>query len=151
MILALYLRFVGPITLDMAILTPWLIAIGLYVPFVPFAALAWIEPDAPVDETVGRGLRWPRRARPADREVVHNRIPLLRADRGISRGELAEALGIHYQTVGYIERGEYAPSLHLALRVARFFGLPVEAVFSLEPFGPLRADALMTRPNVAAD
>ena len=65
--------------------------------------------------------------------------------------ELADALGIPYQTIGYIERGEYAPSLHLALRVARFFDLPVEAVFALEPFGPLRADALMTRPNIAAD
>ena len=29
---------------------PWLIAIGLYVPFLPFAALAWIEPDAPADD-----------------------------------------------------------------------------------------------------
>ena len=81
----------------------------------------------------------------ASGEVVFNRLPLLRADRGISRGELAEALGIHYQTIGYIERGEYAPSLHLALRMAQFFGLPVEAIFSLEAFGPLRADALMTR------
>jgi putative transcriptional regulator len=81
----------------------------------------------------------------ADRELVQNRLPLLRADRGISRTELAEALGIHYQTVGYIERGEYAPSLHLALRIARFFDLPVEAIFSLEAFGPLGVDALMTR------
>jgi putative transcriptional regulator len=85
--------------------------------------------------------------RPAgDRELVFNRLPLLRADRGISRNELAEALGIHYQTVGYIERGEYAPSLHLALRIAGFFELPVEAVFSLDPFEQLRADALMARP-----
>jgi putative transcriptional regulator len=85
-------------------------------------------------------------ARTPDREVVYNRIPLLRADRGISRGELAEALGIHYQTVGYIERGEYAPSLHLALRLAAFFGLPVEAVFSLEPFEQLGVAALLARP-----
>ena len=41
-----------------------------------------------------------------DRENVFNRLPLLRADRGISRSDLAEALGIHYQTIGYIERGE---------------------------------------------
>jgi DNA-binding XRE family transcriptional regulator len=80
-----------------------------------------------------------------DRELVHNRIPLLRADRGISRSELAEALGIHYQTVGYIERGEYAPSLHLALRLAQYFDLPVEAIFSLDPFGPLGADAFLAR------
>ena len=82
-------------------------------------------------------------ARPADREVVFNRIPLLRADRGISRGDLAEALGIHYQTVGYLERGEYSPSLHLAMRIAAFFGLPVEAIFSLEPFEQLGAAALL--------
>jgi DNA-binding XRE family transcriptional regulator len=82
-------------------------------------------------------------ARPPDRDVVFNRIPLLRADRGISRGDLAEAVGIHYQTVGYIERGEYAPSLNLALRLAAFFGLPVEAIFSLEPFEQLGAAALL--------
>ncbi len=87
----------------------------------------------------------------ADRELVHNRLPLLRADRGMSRTDLAEALGIHYQTVGYLERGEYAPSLHLALRIAALFGLPVEAVFALEPFGPLGADALMTRPAADGD
>jgi DNA-binding XRE family transcriptional regulator len=85
-------------------------------------------------------------SRPAgERELVFNRLPLLRADRGISRSELADALGIHYQTIGYIERGEYSPSLHLALRIASYFGLPVEAVFALDPFGPLGADALLTR------
>ena len=70
-------------------------------------------------------------------DAVHNRIALLRAERGLSRHELAAELGVHYQTVGYLERGEYAPSLALALRAARLFGLPVEAVFSLEPFVPL--------------
>ena len=82
----------------------------------------------------------------ADGELVHNRLPLLRADRGLSRTDLAAALGIHYQTVGYIERGEYAPSLHLALRIARLFDLPLEVVFSLDPFGPLGVDALTSRP-----
>jgi DNA-binding XRE family transcriptional regulator len=81
-------------------------------------------------------------ARASDRELVFNRLPLLRADRGISRADLAEALGIHYQTMGYLERGEYAPSLHLALRIGRYFDLPIEAIFALEPFAPLRADAL---------
>jgi putative transcriptional regulator len=41
---------------------------------------------------------------------------------------------VHYQTVGYLERGEYSPSLHLALRIAAFFDLPGEVVFSIEPF-----------------
>ena len=51
---------------------------------------------------------------------------------------LAEALGVHYQTVGYLERGEYSPSLHLALRIARFFEVPVESVFSLDDFPRLQ-------------
>ena len=67
-------------------------------------------------------------------DAVHNRIALLRAEQRVSRRELAEALGVHYQTVGYLERGEYNPSLHLALRIAEFFGVPVEAVFSTRPF-----------------
>ena len=67
-------------------------------------------------------------------DAVHNRIALLRAEQGVSRRALADALGVHYQTVGYLERGEYNPSLHLALRIADFFGVPVEVVFSTEPF-----------------
>lgn len=65
---------------------------------------------------------------------VFNRIAMLRAERGVSRRELADALGVHYQTVGYLERGEYSPSLHLALRIATFFEVPVEVVFSTKPF-----------------
>nr|WP_284501127.1 helix-turn-helix transcriptional regulator [Bowdeniella massiliensis] len=61
----------------------------------------------------------------------------MRADRKVSRRQLADALGVHYQTVGYLERGEYSPSLVLALRIARFFDVPVESVFSLEDFPPL--------------
>ncbi|MEV0431074.1 helix-turn-helix transcriptional regulator [Micromonospora sp. NPDC050495] len=67
-------------------------------------------------------------------ETVHNRIAVLRAERGISRRQLADALGVHYQTVGYLERGEFRPSLHLALRIAAYFEVPVEVVFSIEPF-----------------
>ena len=67
-------------------------------------------------------------------DTVHNRIALLRAEQGVTRRELADALGVHYQTVGYLERGEYSPSLHLALRIAEFFGLPVETIFSTRPF-----------------
>ena len=78
-------------------------------------------------------------ARPSDRvePVLHNRLAVLRAERGLSRQELADALGVNYQTVGYLERGEYNPSLDLALRAAEFFGLPVEAVFSRRPLAPM--------------
>jgi DNA-binding XRE family transcriptional regulator len=71
-------------------------------------------------------------ARPA--ETVYNRIAMLRAERGISRRALSEALGIHYQTVGYLERGEFRPSLYLALRLSQYFEVPVEVIFSTEPF-----------------
>ena len=67
-------------------------------------------------------------------DTVHNRMAVLRAERGVSRRELAEALGVHYQTVGYLERGEYSPSLHLALKIAEHFEVPVEVIFSLTPF-----------------
>ncbi|GAB3645417.1 helix-turn-helix transcriptional regulator [Glycomyces tarimensis] len=67
-------------------------------------------------------------------DVVYNRIAMLRAERGISRRQLADALGVHYQTVGYLERGEYSPSLHLALKIAEHFEVPVEVVFSTKPF-----------------
>ncbi|GHE95499.1 transcriptional regulator [Streptomyces longispororuber] len=70
-------------------------------------------------------------------EQVHNRLAVVRAERKVSRQSLAEAVGVHYQTIGYIERGQYNPSLDLALKIARYFGLPVEALFSLEPFRPL--------------
>jgi DNA-binding XRE family transcriptional regulator len=72
---------------------------------------------------------------------MFNRIALLRADRGVSRKALAEAVGVNPQTIGYLERGDYKPSLELALKIAAFFGVPVEAIFSLRPFPPL-ADAL---------
>ncbi|MGY1796244.1 helix-turn-helix transcriptional regulator [Geodermatophilus sp. SYSU D00525] len=79
-------------------------------------------------------------------DAVYNRIALLRAEQGVTRRELADALGVHYQTVGYLERGEYNPSLHLALRIAEFFGLPVEVVFSTRPF-PRISDVARPAPG----
>ena len=74
-------------------------------------------------------------------DQVHNRIAMLRAERGISRRELSEALGVHYQTIGYIERGEYSPSLFLALKIAEYFEVPVEVVFSTTRFARLGSEA----------
>ncbi len=71
---------------------------------------------------------------------IYNRLTVLRAERGLSRLALANALGINYQTVGYLERGEYNPSLELAFRISEFFGLPLEAIFSTRPFKPLSAE-----------
>ena len=73
------------------------------------------------------------------------RLPVLRAERGLSRKELAEAVGVHYQTVGSLERGEYSPSLVLALRIADFLRLPLDAVFSLHPF-PSMSEQIYASP-----
>ena len=70
-------------------------------------------------------------------QKIYSRIPLLRAERGLSRKQLADAVGVNYQTIGYLERGDYNPSLELALRLSEFFDVPVEAIFSLKPFESL--------------
>lgn len=70
-------------------------------------------------------------------QTIYNRLPVLRAERGLSRHDLADTLGINYQTLGYLERGEYSPSLELAFRISEYFGLPIEAIFSRHPFKPL--------------
>lgn len=64
---------------------------------------------------------------------MYNRIARIRELRELSRQEFADAVGVHYQTVGYLERGEYSPSLALALRISHVLELPVEELFSLDP------------------
>lgn len=78
----------------------------------------------------------PRDAEP----VLYNRLAVLRAERGLSRQQLADELGINYQTVGYLERGEYNPSLGLTFQIAEFFDLPIEAIFGRRPFEPMSAE-----------
>jgi len=68
---------------------------------------------------------------------LHNRIALFRAERGMSRKELAEAVGVNNQTIGYLERGDYKPSLELAMKIARHFGVSVEMLFSFQRFEPI--------------
>ena len=70
---------------------------------------------------------------------MHNRIALFRADRAVSRRELAEAVGVNAQTIGFLERGDYKPSLELAMKIALYFGVPVETVFSFTPFESVAA------------
>ena len=68
---------------------------------------------------------------------MHNRIAVLRAERGLSRADLADSLDINFQTIGYLERGDFNPSLELAFKISEYFGLPIEAIFSRKPFRPL--------------
>ncbi|EOM77809.1 transcriptional regulator [Rhodococcus rhodnii] len=71
---------------------------------------------------------------------IHNRIGVLRAERGMSRAQLAEQVEVNPQTVGALERGDHYPSLDLAFRICDVFGLPVEAVFSRTEFSPLSTE-----------
>ncbi|MBY0582665.1 MAG: helix-turn-helix transcriptional regulator [Sphingomonas sp.] len=71
--------------------------------------------------------------------MIYNRIALFRTDRGISRRELADALGINPQTIGYLERGDYSPSLELGMKIAAYFGVAIEILFSFEPFESVAA------------
>lgn len=73
---------------------------------------------------------------------IFNRIAVLRRERGVSRKELAERVGVNFQTVGYLEREEYNPSLDLAFRICDYFELPVELVFATAPLKPLSQELL---------
>jgi DNA-binding XRE family transcriptional regulator len=73
---------------------------------------------------------------------IYNRIAVLRAEAGMSRKALAEKVGVNPQTIGFLERGDYNPSLELALNVAAVFKLPVELLFSFRPF-PSMAETLL--------
>jgi putative transcriptional regulator len=64
-------------------------------------------------------------------EPVYNRIEEARTALGFSRQELADKVGVHYQTIGYLEREEYSPSLVLALRIAKALNQEVTDLFSL--------------------
>ena len=67
-------------------------------------------------------------------EPVYNRLELVREKAGLSRAELADLVGVHYLTIGYLEREEYGPSLVLALRIAAALDAEVTELFALEPF-----------------
>ena len=68
----------------------------------------------------------------SEEERVVNRIEDLRTRANLSRQELAEQVGVHYQTIGYIERGEYSPSLVLALQIASVLETSIEEIFWLD-------------------
>jgi putative transcriptional regulator len=68
---------------------------------------------------------------------IHNRIQVLRVERQLSRQQLADAVGVNFQTIGYLERGDYNPSLEFAFKLSEFFDLPIEMIFSTHPFKPL--------------
>jgi putative transcriptional regulator len=81
--------------------------------------------------------------------MLYNRIAVLRSERSLSRQALAQAVSVNTQTIGFLERGDYTPSLELAFKISRFFKLPVEAVFSPDPFRPLSEQVYMIKKREA--
>jgi DNA-binding XRE family transcriptional regulator len=73
---------------------------------------------------------------------IYNRIALFRAEAGLSRKALADKVGVNPQTIGFLERGDYNPSLELALNIAAVFKVPVELLFSFRPFPSVAATLL---------
>jgi DNA-binding XRE family transcriptional regulator len=67
-----------------------------------------------------------------DKDQLENLVEEFRTKRELSRQELADLVGVHYQTMSYIERGEYAPTLALALRLAAALNCKVEQLFKLK-------------------
>lgn len=63
---------------------------------------------------------------------MKNRLRVLRAERGWSQVDLAEALGVSRQTVNALENGRYDPSLPLAFKLGETFGMSIEQIFIYE-------------------
>ena len=64
-------------------------------------------------------------------EYISNQVNKLRADKGVTQEELAEKVQVSRQTIIAIEKGNYTPSILLALKVSKFFNLPVEKIFKI--------------------
>lgn len=71
---------------------------------------------------------------------LFNRVRVLRAERDMTRAQLAAAIGVNPQTIGALERGDHSPSLDLAFNICEVFDLPVEAVFSRTEFTPMSSE-----------
>ncbi|NNF08441.1 MAG: helix-turn-helix transcriptional regulator [Candidatus Eisenbacteria bacterium] len=64
-------------------------------------------------------------------QELENRIRVFRAEHRMSQADLAERVGVSRKTISTIEVGRFIPSTIIALRIARYFGVPVEDIFSL--------------------
>lgn len=64
--------------------------------------------------------------------TIKNRLEELRKERGIRQEELASALEVSRQTIGSLENGRYNPSIQLAFKIARYFGMSIEDIFIYE-------------------
>ena len=79
---------------------------------------------------------------------LYNRIAVLRKERSISRKDLADEIGVNFQTVGYLEREDFNPSLDLAFKISEYFGMPIELIFSPKPLKPLSEEIIELKSKV---
>ena len=63
---------------------------------------------------------------------MKNRLEELRKQKGIKQEELANALEVSRQTIGSLENGRYNPSIQLAFKIARYFHMTIEEIFTVE-------------------
>lgn len=63
---------------------------------------------------------------------MKNRIETIRKERGILQDEMAKAMGVSRQTISSLENGRYNPSIMLAYKIAKYFGMTIEDVFIFE-------------------
>ncbi len=63
------------------------------------------------------------------KELIANNVAVLRSKKKITQEDLAKAVSVSRQTIIAIEKGNYTPSIMLALKIAKYFGVPVEKVF----------------------
>jgi DNA-binding XRE family transcriptional regulator len=82
--------------------------------------------------------------RRAPARPLHNRLAVLRAERRLSRAELAELVDVNPQTIGSLERGDYYPSLDLAMQLAEVFGCRWRRCSAAHPFVPLSEQVYRT-------
>ena len=64
-------------------------------------------------------------------EHISNQVNKLRVDKYVTQEELAEKVQVSRQTIIAIEKGNYTPSILLALKISKFFNLPVEKIFKI--------------------
>lgn len=66
-----------------------------------------------------------------DEQTLYNRIAELRAAKGLSQQQLADAIGVSRKTISTVETGRFTPSVVIALQLAEYFAVSVEQIFSL--------------------
>ena len=69
-----------------------------------------------------------------DEQNLYNRIAELRAAKGLSQQQLADAIGVSRKTISTVETSRFTPSVIIALQMARFFDVPVDQIFIFDSF-----------------